>query len=367
MSKLNFYLSGPVRLGVTGTYDLEWLKAQRGTPVVKLPQAEVERIVETELTAHNARAEQMIAAYAERVSSRDGVDATGQLLTGEMERADENSRVRTQVNVAPQPAYFPLDRYQASVGFTADFLREATGNDLVLRLENAQARHRGSLIRAISERLLSPFSYQFQDYMDDNKLFTVNALYNADGVQPPVNGNLVSFNGTHTHYTGFTALTEANFRAVLNNVREHTDGNVELHVAAADEGTIRTFPGFTAAIDAQIIPGSGVTTTRRSVGTNPNNRYIGRFEGADVLVKPWIPDHYAVAEDMDNPALGIRGGRRGIGLYLAGTIATFPLQSDYLQADFGVGVRRRGAAAVAQFNSAAAGQYTDPTNAFWKP
>lgn len=365
--KKMFYLSGPIRIGNTGTHDLEWLKSQRGTPVVKLDTAEVERIVNTELTAHNTRAEQMIASYAEVVTNRDGVDATGQLLAGEMERADENSRVRTQVNSAPQPAYFPLDRYQASVGFTADFLREASGSDLVTRLEGAQARHRGSLVRAIAERLLSPFSYQFQDYMTDNKVFTVNALYNADGTQPPVNGNLVAFTGDHSHYMGFTQYTEANFRALLNNVREHTNGAVELHVAAADEGTIRTFAGFTPAVDAQIVAGSGVTTTRRALGTNPNNRYIGRFEGADVLVKPWVPDHYAIAEDMTNPALGIRGGRRGIGLYLAGSIATFPLQSEYMQADFGVGVRRRGAAAVAQFNSAQAGQYTDPTNAIWKP
>lgn len=361
------YMSGPVRFGTTGTYDLEWLKSQRGTPVVRLPTAEVERIVATELAAHNARAEQMISAYAEPVATRDGVDATGQLLSGEMERADENSRVRTQVNGKPSETNFPLERFQVAAGFTADFLRERTGYDLVLRLEMSTARHRNTLIKLIAERLLSPFNYEFQDSLVDDKVLRIKALYNADGIVPPVSGNLVKFDGTHSHYMGFTGYTEANFRALLNNVREHTDGNVELHVAAADEGTIRTFPGFTPAVDAQIIAGSGLTTTRRAAGTNPNNRYIGRFEGADVLVKPWVPDHYAIAEDMTNPALGIRGGRNGTGLYLAGTIATFPLQSEYMQSEMGVGVKRRGAAAVAQFNAAQAGEYTDPTNALWKP
>lgn len=360
------YMSGPVRFG-TGTYDLEWLKNQRSGSIMQLPLVEVERIVNTELAAHNARAEQMISSYAQVVTARDGVDATGQLLSGEMERADENSRVRTQVHSKPGEVYFPLERFQVSAGFTADFLRAATGAELTARLAASTARHRNTLIKLIGERLLSPFTYESQDVLVDNKILSIKALYNGDGVVPPAGTNLTSFSGTHSHYLGFTSFTEVNLRKLLNTVREHTDGNVELHVAAIDEGTLRTFASFTPALDAQIIAGSGLSTTRRAQGTNPNNRYIGRFDGADVCVKPWVPDHYAVAQDMDNPALGIRGGRNGIGLYLAGQIATFPLQSEYMNADLGVGVRSRGAAAVGQFNAAVAGEYTDPTSAPWQP
>lgn len=357
----------PRRLGPTGTYDLEWLKNQRaGTRLINLPLNEVQRVVETELAAHNRRAEQMIAAYAVRVDRRDGVDATGNTLNGTMTRVDEYGRARTQTTGRPGDTGFPLERFQFAAGYTADFFRKRTGADLVAVLENAQAAHRKQLVTEIRDRLFSPVSYQFEDFLTDNKIITVKALYNADGSTPPTSPNLTDFSGTHNHYLGFTAYTEANFRALLNAVREHTDsGQVEMHISAANEGTVRTFTGFAPATDIQVTVNNGTTPTAvRPLDTrNVNNRFIGRIDGADVFVKPWVFDNYAAAVDVSDPVLGIRhpDDREDEGLRPIGQIATFPLQSDYLGAEFGIGVRRRGGAAIGQFNAASAGQYTDPT------
>ncbi|MFC6592405.1 hypothetical protein ACFP81_10640 [Deinococcus lacus] len=357
------------RLGPTGTYDLQTLRNNRRDRLSTLPLDEINRVVQTELAAHNRRANEMIAAYAMHVDTRDGVDATGQTLTGEMFEVDEYGRAPTQISGRPSETYFPLRRYQFAAGYTADFFRKKTPADLVAVLENAQAAHRRELVRQIQHRLFSPFNYEFEDFLTDGKVFSVKAFYNGDGVVPPAGVNLQEMKADHNHYMAFSSLTEENLRQVINNTREHSDsGQVEVHISAVDEGTVRAFAGFAPATDIQVtVNGGGSVTANRPLDTrNTGNRFIGRFDGVDVHVKPWIYDHYACAVDMGSPALGIRhpDDREDEGLRMIGQIVTFPLQSDYWGAEFGIGVRRRGGATMAQFG-AAGGQYTDPTGRIW--
>lgn len=355
------------RMGPTGTYDLQTLRNNRRDRLSTLPLDEVTRVVQTELAAHNRRAGEMIGAYAMRVSTRDSVDATGQLLTGEMFEVDEYGRAPTQITGRPGETYFPLRRYQFAAGFTADFLRKRTPADLVAVLENAQAAHRRELIRQIQHRIFSPFNYDFEDFLADGKVFNVKAFYNGDGVIPPAGVNMQPMKADHNHYMAFSGLTADNLRQVINNTREHSDsGQVEVHISAVDEGAVRNLEGFAPATDIQVtVNGGGSVTANRPLDTrNVGNRFIGRFDGVDVYVKPWVYDHYAAAVDMGSPALGIRhpDDREDEGLRMIGQIATFPLQSDYWGAEFGIGVHRRGGVTVAQFN---ASQYTDPTGRIW--
>lgn len=83
-----------------------------------------------------------------------------------------------------------------------------------------------------------------------------------------------------------------------------------------------------------------------------------------MLVRPWIYENYVAAVDISDPVLGIRhpDDREDEGLRMIGQIATFPLQSEYWGAEFGIGVRRRGGAAMAQLG---ASRYTDPTGKRW--
>lgn len=358
------------RLGPTATYDLEWLRNQRnGRVLTSINATDLQRIVDTELAAHNARTQAMIGQYAARVPSRDGVDATGQSLTGSMTEVDEYGRARTQRPPQLGATYFPLRRYQFAAGFTADFFRKRTGADVVAVLENAQAAHRRELVKQIRDRIFSPFNYDFEDFLTDGKVFNVKAFYNNDGSVPPVSPNLTTFAGTHNHYLGFTALDGAAMQAMINGVREHSDGaEVEVHISAIDEATVVALPGFAVAQDVNVRVSVNQTvavqTTDRS---NLNSRYLGQYQGAAVYVKAWIFDHYGLAVDVSDPALGIRhpDDVQDEGLRPIGSIATFPLQSEYWGAEFGIGVRRRGGMVVAQFNSASAGQYTDPTGRSW--
>lgn len=369
MTKLFNTISSKLRTGPTGTYDLAWLKSQRDPRLTALPLDQVQRIVATELAAHNTRAQQMVAAYAVRAPTRDGVDATGQSLTGEMTEVDEYGRARTQTNGKAGSLDFPLRRYQFAAGFTADFFRKRTGADLVSVLENAQAAHRKQLVKEIRDRLFSPFNYEFDDFLVDGKTLNVKGLYNADGATPPVSPNLVTFNAEHSHYLAFTSLSEGNLRQLINSVREHTDsGQVEVHISAANEGGVRGLAGFAPATDILVRVGTDETVATRALDTrNTSNRFIGRFDGVDAFVKPWVFDNYACAIDTAEAVLGIRhpADREDEGLRMVGQIATFPLQSEYWGAEFGVGVRRRGGAAVAQFNAETAGVYEDPTGRNW--
>lgn len=362
-------LPSPRRLGPTGTYDLEWLKKQRDKKLNTIRPGELETIAFTELAAHNRRASQMIAAYAVRAERRDGVDATGQSLNGEMTEVDEYGRSRTQTNHRPGEIWLPLRRFQFAAGYTADFFRKRTAGDFVTVLENAQAGHRNRLIREIRDRLFSPFNYDFEDFLVDNKVFNVKALYNNDGTVPPTNANLINFTGGHTHYLGFTQWSADNVRTVIGTVREHSEnGRVEFHVAAANEGNVRALPGFAPATDIEVRVSVNETVATRALDTrNPSNRFIGRFDGVDVWVKPWVFDGYGCAIDPDNPPLAIRhpDDAEDEGLRPIGSITTFPLQSDYWGAEFGIGTRRRGGAAVAQFNAPANGTYVDPTGRNW--
>lgn len=356
-------------LGPTGTYDLQWLQGQRNARLNQLPLQNVQQIVDTYLQAHNTRASQMIAAYAVRVPRRDGVDLTGNILTGTMTEVDEYGRARTQRPGLPGDVWFPLRRYQFAAGFTADFFRKRTAGDLIGVLENATAAHRKQLVKEIRDRLFSNTNYQFEDTLTDRKVYTVKGLYNNDGTVPPTSPNLVDFAGTHNHYLGFTSWTEANFRALINAVREHSDsGQIEVHISGVNEGDVRGFTNFAPATDIQVNVSGNLTTASRPLDTrNVNNRFIGRFDGVDVWVKPWVFDNYACAVDTADPVLGIRhpDDVEDEGLRPVGQIATFPLQSEYWGAEFGVGVRRRGGAAIGQFNSPANGTYVDPTGRIW--
>lgn len=357
------------RLGPTGTYDLAYLRQNPGSRLSALPATELERIAQTELAAHNRRANAMIAAFAVRVSTRDGVDATGQSLTGTMTEVDEYGRARTQVTGKPGETYFPLRRYQFAAGYTADFFRKKTAKDFVAVLENAQAAHRKELVKQIRDRIFSPFNYDFEDFLTDGKVFNVKAFYNGDGTAPVLGPNLEEFSSTHNHYFGFTALDEAALSAMINGVREHSDSAVvEVHVSAMQEGALRKIEGFAPAQEVNVKVSVNETVATRTTDRSQNsNRFLGTFQGAEVWAKPWVFDNYGYALDVNDPVLGIRhpDDVEDEGLRMVGQIATFPLQSDYWGAEFGIGVRRRGGCVVAQFNAAQAGEYTDPTGRLW--
>ncbi|WP_157463366.1 hypothetical protein [Deinococcus pimensis] len=358
----------PRRLGPTGTHDLDWLKNQRDRTVMQLDPAAVNRIVDTELAAHNRRADAMVGTFAARVDDRTGVDSTRMSLTGEMVEVDEYGRARTQITHRAGDVAFPLRRYQFANGFTADFLRKRTGADVAAALENAQAAHRKTLVREIRDRIFSPVNYDFEDFLVDRKVLKIVAAYNGDNTVPPMSPNMREFAGTHSHYMAFAGFTASALDALIDNVAEHTDNAaIEVHLAPAQEAAARALPGFAPTVDTNIRVSVNDTIATAPLNTrNTGNRQIGRYRGADIWIKPWVFDGYGYALDTAaaTPPLGLRvpDDVADQGLRLIGQIATFPLQSDYLGAEFGFGFRNRSSIAVAYFGG---NVYVDPTNRDW--
>lgn len=357
------------RLGPTGTHDLAWLRANGTSKLSTISASDLERIANTELAAHNRRMNSMVSAFAVRVDKRDGVDATGVSLTGTMTEVDEYGRARTQTTKKPGDTNFPLRRYQFAAGYTSDFFRKKTARDFVAVLENAQAAHRKAVVKEIRDRIFSPSNYDFEDFLTDGKVFNVKGFYNADGTAPPMGPNLEEFLGTHNHYLGFTALNGAALDSMIDGVREHNENAVvEVHVNAMQEGALLAIPGFARAQEVNVqVSVNDTVATRTTDRAQNNNRFLGTYRGADVWAKPWVFANYGYALDTSDPVLGIRhpDDVEDEGLRMIGQIVSFPLQSDYWGAEFGIGVRRRGGAVVAQFNSPTAGTYQDPTGRSW--
>jgi len=359
------------RAGRTGTHDLRDLQNVTNQTVILFGLEDVQAAVQAELAIHNSIANDMTSTLVAPVSSRIVPDASGMMLDGDMAEVDEYGRVRTQKVGTPEQIGIPIKRYQFGVGFTADYLHRATPAQVALATLNAQSADIRNTIRQVRNTLFNPTNSTFVDWLRDNMSLSLKALYNADGVAPPMGPNGETFDGTHNHYMAFTAFTPAALDALINNVAEHSNNNrLETYINVAQEATVRTFPGFTAAVDPNIVVATtqSITVQRLDTGRS-NNRLIGRYNGTDVWVKSWIfPNYGAVANAAAAvPAIGRREptGEDAVvgtpGLRMVGQIVTFPLQSEYWGREIGFGVRNRGVAAVAQFNAATAGVYQDPT------
>lgn len=363
----------PRRAGRTGTYDLRDLQNVTNQTVVQFGLEDVQTAVQNELAVHNNQLNDMTSILVSPVTNRIVPDASGLMLDGDMRKVDEYGRVATQKTGTPEMIGIPLDRYQFGVGFTGDFLNRATPAQVAIATNNAEAADRRQVIRLIRNTLFNPTNSDFYDYLRDNMLLKVKGLYNADAqFTPPIGPNGETFDSAHNHYMGFTAFNAAALDGLIQNVAEHTNnGRIEVYLNVAQEAAVRTFTGFTPAVDPNVIVSVNQQVTVQRLDTaRQNNRLIGRYNGADIWVKSWIFPNYGAAVDANaaNKPLGRREptGEDSVvgspGLRMVGQIVTFPLQSEYWGREIGFGVRNRGAAAVAQFNSATPGVYADPTN-----
>ncbi|GGR00258.1 hypothetical protein [Deinococcus ruber] len=361
----------PRRGAVTGTYDLADLQRITSQTIIQFGLENVQLAVQTELAVSNTLVNEMTAPLVSPAQSRIIADASGTLLDGEMREVDEYGRVETQKLSKPGQIGIPMRRYQFGVGFTAEYLNRATPAQVATSTTNAVAAYKKKVIQVIRNTLFNPTNSSFDDFLRDNMTLFLKGLYNADGVVPPVGPNAETFDGTHNHYMGFQALNAANFTALILNVAEHTnDARIEVYINAAQETTVRGFSGFTPAVDPNVIVSVNTQVTVQRLDTGrQNNRFIGRFNGADIWVKSWVFPNYAAAVNL-NAAVKPIGRRDPVGddaivgtpgLHMVGSIVTFPLQSEYWGAEMGFGVQNRSAAAVAQFNAASAGVYEDPT------
>src|SRR5690606_16799253 len=127
-----------------------------------------------------------------------------------------------------------------------------------------------------------------------------------------------------------------------------------IYINEAQESTVRQLTDFVGLIYPNTVPAPGGTTDR-GVGTidvsRADNRLIGYFQGHPVWTKPWVPSGYILALATADPNKALRFristvSTEAAGLFLAGDIVTHPLQAQYMEHFFGVGVKTRTNGAV---------------------
>lgn len=195
----------------------------------------------------------------------------------------------------------------------------------------------------------------YHDRLQTGLTYDLKALLNGDGQAIPIGPDGSTFDGaTHTHYTGSGTLTAAAMSALIENVTEHgVDGQIRLYIAKADETVFRGLSGFSPYMDARITVAAGTQIGTQALDvTSPNDRAIGVFDGAEVWVKPWVPDDYQVVLDVGaaTKPLGARtrtGSFSGTGAFrIVAENEVYPLRAQNVGREYGVGVIGRWKAAV---------------------
>lgn len=339
----------------TGTHTIADLSANAfaKTTVAEYGVEKLNDAIQADLDVHNERTTQMLGEMCEVSPERSTIYGTN--AQGEAVRKDEFTRGPTQKITRGSKVEFPLDSFQYAVGWTADYLRRATVQDMALKTIAARQAHLRQIQRDIKEALFGPLNYTWTDRLVDGNDLAVKRLVNADSGPIPNGPNGEAFDpATHSHYdafdwnaTGRTAQERADaISALLQDVVEHGHGaDARIYINRAQETDFRALPGFDKLPPPNIEFRATDTAVGRLDTTKVDNRLIGYFNGTPVWTKPWVPASYVLAFSAGDPQKPLRFRVSKVpgesGLFVAGEIITHPLQAKYMEFVHGVGVLNR--------------------------
>lgn len=354
----------------TGTFSMDQLLAARFPLQNQGPYTydNVASSIQAEISAYNAEMTSVLSELCEITTER--VMAYGSQLAGDMIEVDEFGRAPTQNSLPGAMVAFPLRKYQFATGWTQDWLNQATVADIAARANAAISAHRRKVAREIAKALFGSGNYTFVDRFRDSVSLTIKRLVNADGDAMPVGPNGETFDGsTHTHYVAAasTAPTKAEYQALIDHIIEHGHGGgVILAINRAQESAFRTTAStdFNAYYDANVITGADVTRGDGALDvTRLDNRAIGRFHGAEVWTKSWVPSGYTAVYDPTDARKPLAFRQQVStslqGLRTAAQFNQYPLHAEYMEAYFGLGGNYRTNGAV--MDNDGSGTYTDPS------
>jgi hypothetical protein len=351
----------PRNLGILSMQDM--LRNRFQTPV-QLGLDTIARSLQADLAIHNRIIQDLTSTFAVTTADRRrryGVSSALQFLT-----ADEFTRAHTQKVITGSEVEFPMEGFQAAIGWTAQFFQNKTVADMAATQVASKVGHINAIKRRLQLAIFGATNYTFQDYRVDEVNLDVKRFLNADGAPIPMGPNGEQFTaGTHTHYLFSDGITNTSAHALVNTVFEHHNSSgLRVYINIADESAWRALADFKPYVDTRIVPSVNADRAAGSLDPfNPGNRAIGIFGPAEVWVKPWGVANYAVclATDTDLKPLAMR--TRDGGAPVLRTVATnvlFPLQADYMESEFGVGTWTRTNGAVLFFGAGAVA-YVEPT------
>lgn len=269
---------------------------------------------------------------------------------------------------------YPFRDFDLRTAFTWKFLREATSEQVQAHVTRALEADNKLTTNSVMDRIFNPTT-RTNDWGN-----TVYGLWNADSmVPPPYMGK--TFDGTHTHYlvTASTTLDSTHVEALLNHVTEHgygkrTGTTMLILLNDVDFATSR-ISAWRAGVEYRssgplplhdFIPSALMPawiSDETIHGTTPPDKFNnldvwGSYGGALVVKSLYIPQGYAavVATGGPNSDVNAVGFREHVqpdyqGLrHIAGN-GPYPIQDSFYVRGFGVGVRHRAAAVVAQITT----------------
>lgn len=348
----------------TGTFDISSLLLVKHQSVVEYGEDTIARVLQADINAHNLVVSDMLGTLAQDTTDRQ--DLSGTSIGGEFVEIDEYGRVATQKEIPGTPVAYPMRKYGYGVGWTRDWLKQATPADLALRVQQIKKADLKNIRRQIQLSLFHATNYTFVDYLIDRYPLGVKRLANADGAEIPEGPYGEAFDGsTHTHYMArASTLAASDIDAVILNVTEHAlTSKVVLVINQSNVAAIDALAGFTPLTGPYVNPGSASdTTVRRLDVTRSDNRLVGYWNGAyEVWTKPWAVANYVLAYDAASAVKPLKRRQRvqpGLrGLRLVADIDLYPLKAEYMEREFGFGVWNRTAAAILYIGGTT---WTDP-------
>lgn len=352
----------------TGTHTIADLVANQfaSTTVVEYGIDRLAEAILADLEAHNQRMRELVQQFAIITTERSTVYGTNAGM--EMHSADEFTRGPTQKITVGGKVEFPLDKKQVALGWTYDYFKRATVQDVARQQVGVRKAHVQAVINSIRDAFFGPTNYSYVDRFVDNNTLAVKRLLNADSADIPNGPNGEAFTAsTHTHYDAAAALSATNLGALVDDVVEHGHGGaVKLYINRGNEAAVRALTGFVAYLDPRLVPGTAEDRARPTLDiTRLDNRAIGLFGAAEVWVKPWVPLNYYLAFDLADPRkpLAFReskvAGEQGLQLAGPRRLEAHPLMADYYESFWGVGVWTRTNGAVLFIDAGAT--YAAPT------
>jgi hypothetical protein len=326
------------------------------------------------LDAHNGLVNEMLDSFVNRTTERLARYGAGAIMT--MEQLDEFGSPHPQKVSVGSNVGFPLALYGNALQWNRKYFQNAKVAEFAGQITAMFTGDIGNVAIQIKKALFTGTNYSTSDPLVDNLGNTglgsgvqlpVKALVNADGGEIPVGPNGETYDGsTHTHYLGAVtggALVVADMNGVIDTVVEHfATGEPMVFINRADETNVRALTGFVGYTDVRVV---GQTTAQQAPGkalypTNVYNRAIGVYRGAEVWVKPWVPQWYIFCYLQGQPApLMFRERTVGSGvLTLIAEQESHPIRARMYEREFGIGCWNRTNGAVLYYNSQS---YVAPT------
>lgn len=352
--------------GTLSTADTLGSLAVSTLTIAQIGEDEAFAAITAALDAHNAQVREMMDLLVETTTDR--LRRYGGPATVTMDEIDEYGTPDAQKVTAGLNVGFPLRLYGTALQWTRRYFLNATGAELAAQFEAARDADAKLVIRELKRAMFTPTNFTILDRLVDGLSLDVKRFVNADGAGIPVGPNGVTFNGaTHTHYlyTAGTTLAAADITALIETLIEHySSGEPLIYINRAQETVFRGLTGFTAYLDARIIPATNANQLRGQLDTtNLYNRAIGIYGGAEIWVKEWVPAGYLLGTVRGGPKpLVMRERSAGSGdMVLSFDDEVHPLRARGFEREAGWAVWNRTNGAVLYIDSGAAGAYVAPT------